>query len=453
MEMVPKEIVAELDKYIIGQDKAKRSVAIALRNRWRRQQVPYELREEIVPNNIILIGSTGVGKTELARRLAKLGNAPFIKVEASKFTEVGYVGRDVETIIRDLVDLSVNIVRSEVIESVQDQAEEAAVETLLNLLLPPTPFSSNEDAEEDEIKKRKAYEEKRKRSREKILKQLDEGKLDNRTVELEVPADVTPLMQIISPIGIEEMGLNIQDLLGPIMPTKSKKRRMTVPEALVYLHQEETHKLIDMEEVVREAINRVEESGIVFLDEIDKVAGENGGAGPDISREGVQRDLLPVIEGTNVVTKYGMVRTDHVLFIASGAFHVSKPSDLIPELQGRFPIRVELQTLTAEDFERILEEPKNALIKQYIALVETENVKMKFTNGAVKEIAKLAYEVNQKAEDIGARRLHTVMSILLESVLFDLPNKETSSITVTKNMVRENLKDVIQDEDLGRYIL
>ncbi len=453
MEMVPKEIVAELDKYIIGQDKAKRSVAIALRNRWRRQQVPYELREEIVPNNIILIGSTGVGKTELARRLAKLGNAPFIKVEASKFTEVGYVGRDVETIIRDLVDLSVNIVRSEVIESVQDQAEEAAVETLLNLLLPPTPFSSNEDAEEDEIKKRKAYEEKRKRSREKILKQLDEGKLDNRTVELEVPADVTPLMQIISPIGIEEMGLNIQDLLGPIMPTKSKKRRMTVPEALVYLHQEETHKLIDMEEVVREAINRVEESGIVFLDEIDKVAGENGGAGPDISREGVQRDLLPVIEGTNVVTKYGMVRTDHVLFIASGAFHVSKPSDLIPELQGRFPIRVELQTLTAEDFERILVEPKNALIKQYIALVETENVKMKFTNGAVKEIAKLAYEVNQKAEDIGARRLHTVMSILLESVLFDLPNKETSSITVTKNMVRENLKDVIQDEDLGRYIL
>ena len=453
MEMVPKEIVAELDKYIIGQDKAKRSVAIALRNRWRRQQVPYELREEIVPNNIILIGSTGVGKTELARRLAKLGNAPFIKVEASKFTEVGYVGRDVETIIRDLVDLSVNIVRSEVIESVQDQAEEAAVETLLNLLLPPTPFSSNEDAEEDEIKKRKAYEEKRKRSREKILKQLDEGKLDNRTVELEVPADVTPLMQIISPIGIEEMGLNIQDLLGPIMPTKSKKRRMTVPEALVYLHQEETHKLIDMEEVVREAINRVEESGIVFLDEIDKVAGENGAAGPDISREGVQRDLLPVIEGTNVVTKYGMVRTDHVLFIASGAFHVSKPSDLIPELQGRFPIRVELQTLTAEDFERILVEPKNALIKQYIALVETENVKMKFTNGAVKEIAKLAYEVNQKAEDIGARRLHTVMSILLESVLFDLPNKETSSITVTKNMVRENLKDVIQDEDLGRYIL
>ena len=451
MNMIPQEIVRELDKYIIGQDAAKKSVAIALRNRWRRQQVPDELREEIMPNNIILIGPTGVGKTEIARRLAKLDNSPFIKVEASKFTEVGYVGRDVESIIRDLVDQSVNMVRSEYVEKVQDKAKELAKEQLLDILLPKPPQRRAKNDQERE--KQAELEEKRRRNRDKILKQLEEGKLDNRMIELDVPAEMSPVMQVISPIGVEEMGLNIQDLLGPMMPSKKKRRRMTVTEALVVLQQEETQKLIDMDEVVNEAIHRVEETGIVFLDEIDKIAGEDNGSGPDVSREGVQRDLLPVIEGTNVITKYGMVRTDHILFIASGAFHVSKPSDLIPELQGRFPIRVELKSLTAADFERILVEPKNALIKQYTALIETEGVKVAFTRGAIKEIAAIASEVNQQTENIGARRLHTILSILLEDILYELPAAEIKLFKITEKMVRDKLKGIIQDEDLSQYIL
>ncbi len=449
MEMTPREIVAALDRYIIGQDDAKRSVAIALRNRWRRQQVRPELREEIMPNNIILIGPTGVGKTELARRLAKLDNAPFIKIEASKFTEVGYVGRDVESIIRDLVDLSVSMVRSEVTKKVSAKAAVLAVERLLDLLLPYPPHLAAEKADKEKIK---AQEEKRKRTREKLKKQLQDGKLDDRSVEMDVPVEMPQLMQIISPVGIEEMGLSVQDLLGPMMPQKTKKRRMNVSEALTVLEQEETQKLIDMEEVVRDAIQRVEDNGMVFLDEIDKIAGENENS-PEVSREGVQRDLLPVIEGTNVITKYGMVRTDHILFIASGAFHVSKPSDLIPELQGRFPIRVELSSLSAEDFERILVEPQNALVKQYKALIETEGVKLKFTRRAVHEIAVMASEVNDKAEDIGARRLHTVMSILLEDILFELPKNEKEIIRITPKMVKEKLKEIISDDDLSRYIL
>ncbi len=447
MEMTPQQIVKELDKYIIGQDNAKRAVAIALRNRWRRQQVSEELREEIMPNNIILIGPTGVGKTELARRLARLAGAPFIKVEASKFTEVGYVGRDVESIIRDLVDLAVNMVRSERIVGVQAKAEELAEERLLDLLLPP---ASGENGGNDADK---TLVDKRARNREKMKTLLRQGKLDQRLVEIEVPGDLPPMMQIISPMGVEELGLNIQDLLGPFMPKKTKKRRVSIAEARVLLMQEETQKLIDMDEVVREAIYRVEEMGIVFLDEIDKIAGTNDGVGPDVSREGVQRDLLPVIEGTNVITKYGMVRTDHVLFIASGAFHVSKPSDLIPELQGRFPIRVELHSLTAKDFERILTEPKNALIKQYAALLKAEGVSVTFTKDAISEISRIASEVNERTENIGARRLHTVMSVLLEDLLFQLPELGSKKIVINKKMVREKLKDIIADEDLSRYVL
>ena len=396
-ELTPKQIVKELDKYIIGQDKAKKSVAIALRNRWRRQQVEEELREEIMPNNIILIGPTGVGKTEIARRLARLASAPFLKVEASKFTEVGYVGRDVESIIRDLVDLAVNMVRSGKTAEVEEKAEELAEERLLDILLPPlTDVNSGEASlyEEDEtiLKWR--------RTREKLREQLQSGKLDERKVELEVPASTSPVMQIISPMGVEEMGMNIQDLLGPMFPQKTKRRKMTIPEARRYLIQEESQKLIDMEEVIKEAINRVENAGIVFLDEIDKIAGEDSGHGPDVSREGVQRDLLPIVEGSSVITKYGMVKTDHILFIASGAFHVSKPSDLIPEMQGRFPIRVELDSLTTEDFVRILTEPENALIKQYTALLATEGVKLEFTKGAIREVARIASEVNNRAENI-----------------------------------------------------
>jgi len=447
-ELKPREIVAELDKYIIGQEDAKRAVAVALRNRWRRQKVAEELREEIMPNNIILIGPTGVGKTELARRLAKLANAPFIKVEASKFTEVGYVGRDVESIIRDLVDLSVNMVRADRTEQVQEKAHELADERLLDLLLPPAEPPASASALE-----RKALEEKRRQSREKLRQQLHAGKLDGRLIEMEVPSELPPLMQIISPVGIEEMGLSIQDLLGPMMPKKTKKRKMTISEAWMWLAQEETQKLIDMDEVVREAIYRVEETGIVFLDEIDKISGESNGGGPDVSREGVQRDLLPVIEGTNVITKYGMVRSDHVLFIASGAFHMSKPSDLIPELQGRFPIRVELQALTTGDFERILTEPKNALIRQYTAILASEGVKINFSASAIREIAKTATEVNARSENIGARRLHTIMSILLEDVLFKIPDKNIREVHVDKKMVQDTLREVIADEDLSRYVL
>jgi ATP-dependent HslUV protease ATP-binding subunit HslU len=450
-ELTPKQIVKELDKYIIGQDKAKKSVAIALRNRWRRQQVEDELREEIMPNNIILIGPTGVGKTEIARRLARLSSAPFIKVEASKFTEVGYVGRDVESIIRDIVDLSVSMVRNEQTADVEVKADEMAEERLLDLLLPPLPDVKDGDNQLNDENDETFL--KWKRTREKLKEQLRAGKFDERKVELDVPSSTSPMMQIISPMGIEEMGMNIQDLLGPMFPKKTKKRKMNIPDARRYLIQEESQKLIDMEEVVKEAIERVENGGMVFLDEIDKIAGEDSGSGPDVSREGVQRDLLPIVEGCSVVTKYGMVKTDHILFIASGAFHVSKPSDLIPEMQGRFPIRVELNSLTTEDFVRILTEPENALIKQYIALLKTENVKLSFTKGAIKEIAKIASEVNENAENIGARRLHTILTTLLENILFDVPDSKIDEAKITDKNVREALKDIIEDEDLSRYIL
>lgn len=449
-ELTPKQIVQELDKYVIGQDKAKKSVAIALRNRWRRQQVEDTLREEIMPNNIILIGPTGVGKTEIARRLARLANAPFVKVEASKFTEVGYVGRDVDSIIRDLVDLGVSMVRNEKTAEVNTKAEELAEERLLDILLPPLPKANDADNQVIENSQQNA---KWSRTREKFRDQLHSGKLDERTVEIDIPTEGFPMMQIISPMGVEEMGLNIQDLLGPMFPKKIKKRKLKIPDARRCLIQEESQKLIDMEDVIREAIQRVENSGIVFLDEIDKIAGENSGHGPDVSREGVQRDLLPVVEGSNILTKYGMVKSDHVLFIASGAFHSSKPSDLIPELQGRFPIRVELDSLTTDDFVRILTEPENALIKQYTALLLTEGVEIDFTNDAIVEIARIASEVNDRAENIGARRLHTILTTLLEDILFEVPDLKLKKITISQKKVRDTLKDIVEDEDLSRYIL
>ena len=453
-KLTPRQIVAELDKHIIGQKKAKKSVAIALRNRWRRQQAPPGLREEIMPNNIIMIGPTGVGKTEIARRLSRLAHAPFLKVEASKFTEVGYVGRDVESIIRDLTDLAVSMVRSEKTAAVQAQAEQNANERLLDLLFPPASRKRRGAASEAEDSISAAeIEERMRRTREKLRHQLAEGRLEDRQVELDVSADSMPMMQIISPVGIEELGVNLQDLFGGMMPKKVKRRKMSVAEARKYLTQEEAQKLIDMDQVIREAIYRVENSGIVFLDEIDKIAGEKSTSGPDVSREGVQRDLLPVVEGTNVLTKYGMVKSDHVLFIASGAFHVSKPSDLIPELQGRFPIRVELSSLTAEDFVRILTEPENALIKQYVALLATEGVDLVFVKGAVEEIARIASEVNERTENIGARRLHTVMTALLEEILFEAPDNKKGKIEITKERVRDTLKEIVEDEDLSRYIL
>lgn len=459
--LTPRQIVAELDKYIIGQNSAKRSVAIALRNRWRRQRVAETLREEIMPNNIILIGPTGVGKTEIARRLAKLANAPFIKVEASKFTEVGYVGRDVESMIRDLTDLAVAMVRSEKTASVQEQAEKLANERLVDLLMPPlrtqprivTSQSEAEEAEREMEAEANEMEERRQRSREKIRQQLREGKLEERMVEMDVASDGMPMMQVISPVGVEELGINLQDIVGNLFPKKIKRRKMKVSEARPFLMQEEAQKLIDMDQVVKEAIGRVENSGIVFLDEIDKIAGVKNTSGPDVSREGVQRDLLPVVEGTNVFTKYGMVKTDHVLFIASGAFHVSKPSDLIPELQGRFPIRVELQSLTAEDFVRILTEPENALIKQYIAMLGTDGVELSFEKDAISEIADIASRVNEKTENIGARRLHTVLTALLEDILFDVPDQRSGEIVITAALVKETLDSIVKDEDLSRYIL
>lgn len=452
-EFTPRQIVEELDKYIIGQDKAKKSVAIALRNRWRRLQVTEDLREEIYPNNIILIGPTGVGKTEIARRLARLANAPFIKVEASKFTEVGYVGRDVESMIRDITDLAVSMVKSEKTEEVQAMAEKLAEERLLDLLLPSPPKKGRVSEAIDSDSEREDAEERYKRSREKMKRQLRDGGLEERLVELDVQSDQFPLMQIISPMGVEEMGVNIQDLFGGMMPKKTKRRKMKISEARNHLMLEESQKLIDMEQVIQEAILRVENSGIVFLDEIDKIAGEHSKSGPDVSREGVQRDLLPVVEGTSVFTKYGMVKTDHVLFIASGAFHVSKPADLIPELQGRFPIRVELRSLTADDFVRILTEPENALIKQYIALLSTEGVDLEFTEDAISEIATIASQVNSRTENIGARRLHTVMTALLEDFLFKVPDSKVSKIKVTREIVKSTLSDIVEDEDLSRYIL
>lgn len=450
-QLTPRRIVGELDRYIIGQKNAKRSVAIALRNRWRRQQLSPELREEVAPKNIIMIGPTGVGKTEIARRLARLTNSPFIKVEASKYTEVGYVGRDVESMVRDLTEVSKNMVREERASEVSEMAKANAEERLLDLLLPP-PVSIKKTADEkiemDEIG-HKHYQE----TREKFRKYLREGKLNERSVELEVEQRILPMIEVVSNTGIEDLDMNIKDMLGSIMPQKKKIRKVKVSEALTILTQEEAQKLIDMDKVIKEAINRVEQSGIIFIDEIDKIAGRESGHGPDVSREGVQRDLLPIVEGSTVSTKYGAVRTDHILFIAAGAFHVSKPSDLIPELQGRFPIRVELDSLGKEEFIRILTEPQNALIKQYVELMRTEGMEINFTNDAIAEISALAALVNERMENIGARRLHTIMERLLDDISFTAPERKEEHIAIDAAYVKEKLQDVIKDEDLSRYIL
>ena len=445
-DLTPKEIVSELDKYIVGQKNAKKSVAIALRNRWRRQRLSDEMREEVVPNNIILIGSTGVGKTEIARRLANLADAPFIKIEASKFTEVGYVGRDVESIVRDLMDIAVSMVQSEMEKTVSEEAENLANERLLDLLF-PTNGAPKTASENPEVAERQQ------RTRDKLRNKLMAGKFEDKVLEIDVSSEGTTMMQVFGPVGLEEMGMNLQDIFGSAIPKKRKQRRTTVSEARRILAMEEVTKLIDHEEALREARSRVENSGIVFLDEIDKVVSGNTGAGPDVSREGVQRDILPIIEGSNVITKYGVVRTDHVLFIAAGAFHVSKPSDMIPELQGRFPIRVEMDTLNSDDFVKILTHPQNALIKQYTALMETEGVKLKFTKGAINAIAQIATEVNEATENIGARRLHTIMTTLLEDILFEKSEVASESVSITKEMVVGQLSEIVQDQDLSRYIL
>ncbi len=444
--LTPKETVAELDKYIVGQHDAKRAVAIALRNRWRRQQIPENLRDEIAPKNIIMIGPTGVGKTEIARRLAKLTASPFLKIEASKFTEVGYVGRDVESMVRDLMELAVTMVKTEERDKVQAKAVEAVEERLLDMLLPgstPNQPGEGEGAGEGESD----------RTREKLKSMLKAGRLEDRFVELEVSQRTTPVVEIFSAAGIEEMDFNFKDMLGNLFPGKTKQRKIKVSEAREYLLQEEAGRLIDMDRVVEEARRKVEQNGIIFLDEIDKIVGRDQTRGPDVSREGVQRDLLPIVEGTTVNSKYGMLHTDHILFIASGAFHLSKPSDLIPEMQGRFPIRVELQSLGAEDFERILTEPENALIKQYQALMNTEGIRLTFTPKAIKELASLATKVNDRTENIGARRLHTVMEKLLEEISFTAPDLAAQEITITDAYVRERLAALIEDEDLSRYIL
>jgi ATP-dependent HslUV protease ATP-binding subunit HslU len=454
-ELTPREIVAELDKHVIGQNDAKRAVAIALRNRMRRQKLTPDLAEEIIPKNIIMIGPTGVGKTEIARRLARLANSPFLKVEASKFTEVGYVGRDVESMVRDLVEIAIDNVRGEKLEDVADRAELNAEERLLDILLPPSPPPRPEPSSAGGvvIDGSSALAESTSRTREKLRQQLREGKLDDRTVEIDVRERNFPSFEIISNQGIEEMDVNIKDMLPNIFGQRTKKRKMKVNEAFEYLIQEEEQRLVDMDQVTRIAIERVENSGIVFLDEIDKIAGREGGHGPDVSREGVQRDILPIVEGTTVNTRYGMVRTDHVLFIAAGAFHVSKPSDLIPELQGRFPIRVELKSLTMDDFVRILTEPKSSLVKQYTALLETEGVKLEFTPEALEEVARFAFRVNENTENIGARRLHTIMERVLDELSFDAPEKKGQQITVDADYVRKMLTDIVKDQDLSRYIL
>jgi ATP-dependent HslUV protease ATP-binding subunit HslU len=434
-ELTPREIVRELDKYVIGQPEAKRAVAIALRNRIRRQKLPPDMADEVMPKNILMIGPTGVGKTELARRLAKLANSPFLKVEASKFTEVGYVGRDVESMIRDLVDISIDMIRDERLDEVADRAEANAEERILDLLMPQPP----EAAEATE------------KTREKLRERLRDGKLDERMIEIEVK-DRAPSFEIAGP-GIEEMGINLKDMFAPLFGNRTKKRNMRVAEALESLIQEEEQKLIDMEQVTRIALERVESNGIIFLDEIDKIAGRESGHGPDVSREGVQRDILPIVEGTTVNTRHGFVRTDHILFIAAGAFHVSKPSDMIPELQGRFPIRVELKSLTVEDFIRILKEPQNALAKQYVALMETEGIKLNLTDDALEEVARFAAKVNENAENIGARRLHTIMEKLLEEISFDAPDLKKKNVKVDAAYVRKQLADIVKDQDLSRYIL
>ena len=447
-ELTPREIVRELDKYVIGQSGAKRAVAIALRNRIRRQKLPPEMAEEVMPKNIIMIGPTGVGKTEIARRLAKLANSPFLKVEASKFTEVGYVGRDVESMIRDLVEIAIDMVRNEKLEEIADKAEMNAEERILDLLLRPSPPpgpSTDENA--------RASLEQWNRTREKLRTQLRDGKLDDRTVEIEVKERNFPAFEIISNQGVEEMDINIKDILPGFLGQRTKKRKMKVAEAIDYLIQEEEQKLVDMDQVTRLAVERVENSGIIFLDEIDKIAGRESGHGPDVSREGVQRDILPIVEGTSVNTRYGFVRTDHILFIAAGAFHVAKPADLIPELQGRFPIRVELDSLTIEDFVRILTEPQNALIKQYVALLETEGIKLTFLDEAVQEVARFATTVNENTENIGARRLHTIMEKLLDDISFEGPDLKKKTIRIDAAYVQKMLADIVKDQDLSRYIL
>lgn len=450
--LTPKKIVEELDKYIIGQHKAKKAVAIAMRNRWRRQQLSSDLKDEVLPKNIIMIGPTGVGKTEIAKRLAKLAQAPFIKVEASKFTEVGYVGRDVESMVRDLASLAVNIVKSEQMEKVHEKAQTLAEERILDLLLPPLKSNRKAPAAESPVttEEKENYNE----TREKLRTQLKEGKLDNRYIDLEVRERVVPF-GVVSNIGMEELEINLKEMIGNFMPERPKRKKVKIPEAMRILVQEEANKLIDMDKVVKEAIERTEQNGIIFVDEIDKIVSKGTSYGPDVSREGVQRDLLPIVEGSTVSTKHGPIKTDHILFIAAGAFHAVKPSDLIPELQGRFPIRVELDALGKNEFLRILQEPKNALIKQYIALIGTEGVKIKFTGDSIEEIASIAAEVNEKTENIGARRLHTVLEKLLEDISFEAPDtdRKNGELVINAKYVKEKLSDIVKDEDLSRYIL
>ncbi len=450
-ELTPRQIVRELDKYIVGQEAAKKSVAIAMRNRWRRLQVPDHLREEIMPNNIILIGSTGVGKTEIARRLAMLANAPFIKVEASKFTEVGYVGRDVESIIRDLTEVSVNMVRQIMEAEVEERALDLANERLLDILFPveatPTPANVEDQLAAAELEAR------HERTRAKLRKKLEKGDFEDTLVEIHTSGESAPMLQLMGPFGMDDVAINLQEMLGNVMPRKERSQKTTVAEGRKILTIEETGKLIEMDEIVREALSRVEEMGIVFVDELDKIAGESVAMGPDVSREGVQRDILPIVEGSNVVTKYGVVQTDHILFIAAGAFHVSKPSDLIPELQGRFPIRVEMDDLGQKDFVKILTHPRNALLKQYQAMLATEGVTLKFAREAINEIARVAFEVNMNNENIGARRLHTILTTLLEDILFEQPEGKDKVIEITKARVKERVESISKDQDLSRYIL
>jgi ATP-dependent HslUV protease ATP-binding subunit HslU len=445
--LTPRQIVSELDKYVVGQARAKRAVAIALRNRTRRQKLAPDLAEEIAPKNILMIGPTGVGKTEIARRLARLAQSPFIKVEASKYTEVGYVGRDVESMVRDLTELAVDMIREERVAEVREKARRAAEERVLDLLLPPLPPSPDYDEQASSIR------EQAQRTREKLREQLRDGRLDQKQVEIEVREKAFPSFEIIAGSSIEEVDINVKDMLPGLFQGRTKKRKLAVPEALDALAQEEEQKLVDMETVARAAVERVQQSGIIFIDEIDKVAGREGGHGPDVSREGVQRDILPIVEGTTVNTKHGMVRTDHILFIAAGAFHVSKPADLIPELQGRFPIRVELDALGREDFIRILTEPKSALVKQYTALLSTEGLTIQFTEGAISRIADFAALVNERAENIGARRLHTVMEKLLDEVSFEAPEMKDKEVTIDEAYVDRMLADIVRNEDLSRYVL
>ncbi len=451
-ELTPREIVAELDKYIVGQTSAKRAVAVALRNRVRRQKLTPEMAEDVLPKNILMIGPTGVGKTEIARRLARLAGCPFVKVEASKYTEVGYVGRDVESMVRDLVETSIDMVREEKLDEVAERAEQAAEERVLDLLLPASPAqpeSGNSSGPPAEASRRDPMD----RTREKLRAQLRDGKLDQRLVEVEVRERSTPAFEIVSSQGVEEMDINIKDMLSGIFGQQKRRRRMTVAEAFDYLIQEEENKLIDMEQVTRIAVERAEQMGIIFIDEIDKIAGRESGHGPDVSREGVQRDILPIVEGTTVNTRYGMIRTDHILFIAAGAFHISKPSDLIPELQGRLPIRVELTALTEADFVRILTEPKNALIKQYVALLDTEGLKLHFTEDAIATLARFAVTVNEQTENIGARRLHTILEKVLDEISFEAPDMKKKNVKVDGAYVSKQLADIVKNQDLSRYIL